>query len=155
MVSSLFSHQGDFVEGVVGRVNERGIQFEGSSEWLNVSKYAKPAPKLPKPGEHVQLTLDGQGYIRTVDVLHDEARARYEAGPPDDGVDIPPPEEPSRQVERNLVTQHDQVAPDKDTQIRRMNALSTATAILSSGGRACEPDDVLALAAQLEAWVGR
>jgi hypothetical protein len=33
--------------------------------------------------------------------------------------------------------------------------LNTATAILSSAGRACEPAGVLALAAKLERWVGR
>jgi hypothetical protein len=36
-----------------------------------------------------------------------------------------------------------------------MNALSTATAIHSSGGQAVDPADVFALAEQLEAWVNR
>ncbi len=45
--------------------------------------------------------------------------------------------------------------PEKDLQMVRMNAITNAVAILSSGGRTCAVDDVLALAARLEAWVRR
>jgi hypothetical protein len=141
------SHAENVTVGVVVRANDHGFVLEGDDLWLNVSRYAKPAPRLPKPGEYVRATLDGQGYVRTVDVLHDEERVPYQV---DDGVDVPPPE---RQVGRSTIV--DSAPPDRDVQIRRMNALSTATAILSSGGRACEPGDVLSLAAKLEAWVGR
>jgi hypothetical protein len=45
--------------------------------------------------------------------------------------------------------------PEKDTQVLRMHALTSAVAILSSGGRSCDADEVLQLAAKLEAWVDR
>jgi hypothetical protein len=44
---------------------------------------------------------------------------------------------------------------DRDQRITRMNVLATATSVLSIGGLACEPDDVIALAARLEGWICR
>jgi hypothetical protein len=141
---------GDVVDGVVARRNERGILLEGESGWLNVSRYANPAPALPLPGERVRLYLDKDGYIKDVE------RVVYTTeGPAEDGVDPEPDDAvPSRQVEASPPSREASL-PDKDTRITRMNALSTATAILSSGGRACEVADVLKLAAQLESWVNR
>jgi hypothetical protein len=141
---------GDVVDGVVARRNERGILLQGENVWLNVSRYATPAPALPLPGERVRLYLDKDGYIRDVD------RVAYSTnGPAEDGVDPEPDDAvPARQLE--APSGGDTVSPpDKDTRIARMNVLTTATAILSSGGRACEVADVLKLAAQLEAWVNR
>jgi hypothetical protein len=142
---------GDVVDGVVARRNERGILLQGEDVWLNVSRYAKPAPALPLPGERVRLYLDKDGYIRDVDRIPFAVR-----GAAEDGVDTPPPDEPPiRQLEAPAPPFGAVSPPDKDTRITRMNALSTATAILSSGGRTCELADVLKLAAQLEAWVER
>jgi hypothetical protein len=138
------------VEGRFARVNDHGLQLVGEDSWLNISRYAKPAPKLPRVGDLAYCVLDKEGYVRSIDVLHDEPRARYDV---EDGVDVPAPEEPSRQVERPLPIGN--AVPDKDTQIRRMNALSTATAILSSGGRAVDLGEVTALAEILERWVTR
>jgi hypothetical protein len=83
-------------------------------------------------------------------VLQDEERAPYEV---EDGVDVPPPEEPSRQVDQ--FQPMGSAAPDRDLRICRQACLNRATAILSSGGQHVDPDDVLALAAMLEAWIGR
>jgi hypothetical protein len=119
--------------------------------WLNVSRYAKPTPALPLPGERVRLYLDKGGYIRDIDRVF---YTTYE--PTEDGVDVPLPDEPpSRQAEPPTPPSQTLSSPDKDVRIARMNALSTATAILSLGGGACELADVLKLAAQLEAWVNR
>jgi hypothetical protein len=142
---------GDVVDGVVARRNERGLILEGEDVWLNVSRYAKPSPALPLPGERVRLYLDKDGYIRDVDRISYAVR-----GAAEDGVDVPPPDDevPSRQIEATPPSGAVS-PPDKDVRSTRMNALTTATAILSSGGRACEVADVLRLAAQLEAWVNR
>jgi hypothetical protein len=45
--------------------------------------------------------------------------------------------------------------PDKDTRITRMNVLSTATALLSSGYREADPEAVITLAERLERWITR
>jgi hypothetical protein len=141
MISPL-PHTGDVVDGVVAKANERGVLLAGEDVWVNVSKYADPRPNLPRPGERVRLHIDGQGYIRAVDVLPVEDGADPE---PDDAV-------PARQVEPTTPPSR-AVSPDKDVRITRMNALTTATAILSSGGRDCDTVDVLRLAAHLERWV--
>jgi hypothetical protein len=153
MITPLPHSGAEVVEGTVARVNDRGLVLDGEDCWLNVSRYAKPAPKLPQVGETVRVYLDKDGYIRDVEALRDEERVRYAAG---DGVDVPPPEEPSRQVPPaqrppTIVG----TSPDKDTQIRRMNAVATATAMLSSGGHAADPDEVLRLAERIERWVSR
>jgi hypothetical protein len=140
---------GDVVDGVVARRNERGILLEGESGWLNVSRYANPAPALPLPGERVRLYLDEDGYIRDVE------RVVYSThGPAEDGVDPEPDDAVAGQVEAAPLFRAASL-PDKDTRITRMATLNTATAILSSGGRTCELADVLKLAAQLEVWVNR
>jgi hypothetical protein len=139
----------NIAEGRVIRANDHGFVLDDCEDsWLNISRYAKPAPRIPHVGARVRATLDGQGYVRSIVILHDEQRTPYEV---EDGVDVMPDEEPSRQIEPRLPGT---TVPDKDQRITRMACLNTATAILSSGGRACEPADVLALAAKLEAWVG-
>jgi hypothetical protein len=148
-------HTGDVVEGVVSKANERGVLLTGEDAWINVSKFAQPAPKLPRRGEHVRLHLDRYGFIRDVEALRDEERARYAVVPSEDGVDAPTPEEPSRQVERAENRPLATNSPDRELRITRMACLNTATAILSSGGRAADPEAVLALATRLEAWVCR
>ncbi len=45
--------------------------------------------------------------------------------------------------------------PESGRQAVRLHAITNAVAILSSGGHTCAVDEVLALAARLEAWVRR
>ena len=132
----------EVLTGTVSRVNERGLILNDEDCWLNVSRYAKPAPVLPRVGESVRVYLDKDGYVRDVE------RVPYE-------VDVPPPEEPSRQVEATRSNGSTALTPDRDLRICRQAVLNTATAILSSGGLPASPDEVLALAERLEAWVGR
>jgi hypothetical protein len=142
----------NIAEGRVIRANERGFVLEDCEDsWLNISRYAKPAPKLPQVGERVRCQLDAQGYVRSIERLADEERTSYQV---EDGVDVEPPEEPWRQVGRTTPTVAEP-APDRDVQIRRMNALSTATAILSSGGQRVDLGEVTALAEILERWICR
>lgn len=50
------------------RVNERGfVTQERPGEWLNLSKYANPAPAIPPAGTPVRLTLDKAGLVRAVE----------------------------------------------------------------------------------------
>jgi hypothetical protein len=60
----------------------------------NDSRFAQPLPSMPGVGGSVRLFLDAKGYIRDVE------RVPYAA----DGVDVPAPEEPSRQIEQQVRT---------------------------------------------------
>jgi len=117
----------EYVEGTVSRINGHGFQLVGRDGWLNVSKYANPAPELPSEGASVRIGLDKAGFVRSIEQLA--------AGP---------------EVEPTPVGN-----VDRETRIGRMAALNTATAILSSGGQQASVKDVLTLAGQLEAWGSR
>jgi len=121
----------DEVAGVVEAANPRGFLLAGREGWLNISRYAEPPPPIPAEGARVRVGLDKAGFVRAIEV---------EAEP-----------EPS------LAAVHESPAHYglRDTRIMRQAVLNTATAILSSGGRAADPEDVLELASQLEAWVTR
>ncbi len=121
------------VEGVVSRVNERGVLLEGRDGWLNVSKFAAGV-LLPEPGARVRLTLDKAGFIRAVEIV---------AAPP------------ALSQDESLGTTATGTALDRDLRILRQAVLNTATAILSSGGRTTDLAAVLAAAEELERWVLR
>jgi hypothetical protein len=61
-------HSTTQVEGVVSRVNERGVQLRVRDGWLNVSKFAQGVT-LPDAGARVRLTLDAAGFIRGIDAI--------------------------------------------------------------------------------------
>jgi hypothetical protein len=123
------------VEGVVGRVNERGVLLEGREGWLNISKFAGGVV-LPEPGARVRLSLDNAGFIRGIETLAAPAPLGQEDGSALAGFPV-------------------SVASVRDVRIMRQAVLNTATAILSSGGRATDAAAVIALAEELEAWVTR
>jgi hypothetical protein len=127
------------IEGTVARVNGSGFQLTGRPGWLNLSKFARPAPALPGEGERVAVSLDGRGYVRAVErlaaPLPDAAPVSASGGEGEASSPASP--------------------PDKDMRIVRMNALSNAIAVLASGGRAVQAADVFTLAAQFEGWVNR
>jgi hypothetical protein len=54
------------VEGIVASVNDKGLKLQGDSDWINYSKFADPPIAPPCRGQHVRLTLDGDGYIRAL-----------------------------------------------------------------------------------------
>jgi hypothetical protein len=66
------------VEGVVLKVNERGVLLEDSGAWRNVSKFAGEL-LMPEPGEAVRLTLDKAGFIRQIAVLRAGEPLRFPA----------------------------------------------------------------------------
>jgi hypothetical protein len=125
----------------VQQVNGHGFKST-DGDWYNASKFARPEDVvLPKPGERVQVSLDRSGFVRKI------ASATLPTTAPE-----PTPQPPV--VEAATVAAHIQ-QDDKGTAITRMNVLTTAAAILASGGRVADPNDVLSLAARLEVWVTR
>lgn len=125
------SHATTTVDGVVERVNERGLRLAGETEWRNLSRYAEPAPSIPDVGQPVRLTLDKSGYVRAIEPVGSTQ------------ADAPTRAEPGS-------------APaDKDRRIVRMNALGHAVALVTAGGVSATTEAVLGVAAQLEAWVCR
>jgi hypothetical protein len=156
------------IEGVVSRTNDHGFQLAGRDDWMNLSKFAQPTPLLPRKGMRVEVGLDQSGYVRTVSSVRSSAEALPEPlGPAGDLLyltDAQRSPELTRPAARKAAPAVQPVMevlisaghpPDKDVRITRMNALTTATAIASSGGRQAEIDEVLQLAARLEAWVSR
>jgi len=52
------------VSGTVEAVNPKGVKVNG--EWMNWSKWAED-PTPPERGQHVTLTLDKAGFVRSVE----------------------------------------------------------------------------------------
>jgi len=132
---------------VVTRTNGNGFQVE-DGDWLNWSKFAHPGEvRMPGVGASVRVELDKAGYIRQLQFLgestwvdpHAVASAPAPVAEPIAPASVAP------RLEQDV----------RGTLITRMNVLSTATAILASGGGAATPDEVIALAGRLEAWVTR
>jgi len=126
------------ITGTITTANERGLKLAGEEFWRNVSKFVDDVV-IPGKGTRVVLGLDKAGFIRHLVVADTREH------------------DPETRCGENLGVRSDNAGerPDKDCQIRRMNALSTATAILLSGGRAAEIDAVLFAAETLERWVTR
>jgi len=122
------------VVGVVSAVHGNGFRLRDRDGFLNISRFCDPVPAMPAVGEAVAVGVDAKGYVRTIASV-------AVAGELDalDDRPVPAPAGP----------------PNKDTQIRRMHALTTATSILASGNQRAEPAAVLTLAATLVAWVER
>lgn len=119
------------VAGVVACSNAKGFQLEGRDGWLNISKFAAGVA-APERGARVRVGLDKSGFVRTVETVS-----------------------PTGEYSGNESVTTD-TRPDRETAITRMACLNTATAILSSGGRAIgSATEVLEVAAQLEQWVTR
>ena len=54
----------DAVTGRVSSVNPKGVKLDGHADWINFSKCARDLVP-PMRGQHVTLTLERQGFIRT------------------------------------------------------------------------------------------
>ena len=66
--------------GTVEAVNERGVKIAGA--WRNYSKWATNLTPPPR-GAHVAVTLDGQGFVRAIE-LADAGSTPVETGPSKD-----------------------------------------------------------------------
>jgi hypothetical protein len=136
------------IEGVVISVNERGFKLEGRDSWLNLSKYASPAPELPFKDELVSAGLDKAGYVREIRIVEDSrgfpAGQKWEDTGPAEPTPI-----------RAEVTPATGAPVTREMAIGRMAAINSAVAILSSGGRSTDVSTVLSVAAEIEGWVTR
>ena len=124
------------ISGVVEAANPRGVLLSGRDGWLNISRYAEPPPEIPAEGSLVRVGLDKAGFIRTIEVEAEGDRSAFSAVSEPAAAYNPP-------------------FSLRDQRIMRLAVLNTATAILSSGGREADPDEVVALAERLESWVTR
>lgn len=129
------------VVGRIDRCNDRGVLLAGEEEWRNVSKFADSCPD-PKQfdGGNIELTLDGQGYIRAI-------------------TEAAPDPAPVVQAEPEVTEAQGTTAPaalSKDTMIARHVALKAAVELLSADiATGADPDITTALATTFEQWLLR
>ncbi|MGI8552838.1 MAG: hypothetical protein ACR2PL_18930 [Dehalococcoidia bacterium] len=123
----------DTLSGSVTRVSAYGFQLDGVDTWYNCSKFV-PGLTLPEKGESVRIAVNAKGFVTVIEPLS----------------------EPEPQIDPDALGPAPAASrPDRETAITRMACLNTATAVLSSGGRAVDADAVLTLAGRLEGWVSR
>jgi hypothetical protein len=128
------------IEGVVERVHGNGFRLAGREGFLNLSKFAIPAPAMPTEGQRVAVGIDKGGFVREVIVARDLAG----------GQDLPP-------ADARVIGTDGTTPADRETRITRMACLNTATAILTTRNARGGVDvaEVLSVAAELERWVLR
>ena len=127
--------------GVVSCTNGNGFRIAGREAWVNISKFTSVA--MPEVGQRVRIGLDKAGYARavSVDVAQSAPQAQQDAC--------------QWRVLAEVAADYPTATVDRDMRIMRQAVLNTATAILSSAGRAVETDAVLFHAETLEQWVCR
>lgn len=124
----------EVIEGTVSRANGKGFVLTGREGWLNLSRYADPAPMIPAEGAKVRVSLDRAGFVRAVEAL----------------AAAPATQQPATQPETA-----ENGFPGKERQIIRMNVLGHATALVARSGQPTAVADMLRVASELEAWVLR
>lgn len=111
------------VSGTVEAVNPKGMKING--EWWNWSRWAED-PTPPERGQHVTLTLDKAGFVRSVET---------------DGA-------------APATTTAQQPAGQKDRLIVRQSSIKTAFSFAESRPD-MKAADAIKLAAIIEAWIYR
>jgi hypothetical protein len=144
-------------DGDVTKTNGKGFQTR-DGDWLNWSKFGDPDDvRMPAIGDTVKVQIDKAGFLRRLKVLAPERAAPVPVAPPAEAA----PEHNSsvgtkKDAPAELPAFVDRIEQEaRGTVVSRLACMNTATAILSSGGRAASPNDVLVLAAHLEAWATR
>ncbi len=117
----------DSISGVISKVNGSGFLLEGRQGWLNLSRFARPAPEIPPVGTRVVVSLDNQGFVRGVEI-------------DDDGRH---PAVPATQARLPL-----------DPANRRC-ALQIAATVMRDRGERVKTPELLSLAEALEEWLAR
>lgn len=118
------------IAGTVTCTNGHGFRL--GEEWVNISRYAHPAPELPPVGAQVECGVDKSGYVHSITVVSRAASDAPASGTSD--------------------------APDRETRITRMASINAAIELLKTGVAKSGPlsvDAVLATAERLEGWVNR
>ena len=133
------------VVGRVDRCNDRGVLLAGEEEWRNVSKFADSCPD-PKQfdGGDIELTLDGQGYIRAITEAAPDPAPVVRAEPmPSEAQATTAPAGPAEVL-------------GKDTMIARHVALKAAVELLANDiTTSPDPEITTSLAATFEQWLLR
>jgi hypothetical protein len=117
------------VTGRVASVNPAGLKLDGSTTWVNFSKYATDLVP-PERGQYVTLTLDRQGFIRAVAIR--------------DGSEAIEPRGAAPRV----------ASEQRDRTITRLAVLKAA-AEFGAARPQLKSGDVLAIAAVWERWIHR
>ena len=133
------------VVGRIARCNDRGILLAGEEEWRNISKFADSCPD-PKQfdGGDIELTLDGQGYIRAITEAAPDPAPVVRAEPmPSEAQATTAPAGPAE-------------ALSKDTMVARHVALKAAVELLSADITTdSDPEIAISLAAAFEEGLTR
>lgn len=141
---------------MVSARNEHGVKLDGDPAWFNYSKFAAKDALTPPPvGARAVVVFDKAGYIRAISPAGEGSGLQPDPAPT---APAPTVESPATTPESGPTRTEPHVphgVPCADRRIARMAALNTATAVLSSGGRAVDANEAIALAAKLEAWVYR
>jgi hypothetical protein len=75
------SRIGEHLVGVVASASEKGLKLASEPEWRNFSRYASPPITPPARGAHVRLGLDGDGFVRELEVLDQAAMSYMQSAP--------------------------------------------------------------------------
>src|SRR5689334_15637108 len=74
-------HIAEAIAGTVSRANGEDSQLAGCPGWLNLSRYADPAPVIPVEGACVPIALDRAGCVRRVERVGTVAAPAVRAAP--------------------------------------------------------------------------
>ncbi len=132
----------------VQQVNGRGFRST-EGDWLNCSKFARAEDVvMPTVGDRVLVSLDKSGFVRKIEPVAPIAtqNAPQTRTGPMAGQTAP---------EAIVSTSGPIAQDDRGIVITRLAVLNTAVALLSSGGGATTLEEVLDVAARLEAWAVR
>jgi hypothetical protein len=127
------------LSGTVLRTNERGLVLTGRDGWLNISRYADGLV-LPPAGTACTVGLDKAGFIRAI-----VAGGQAPEPSPETGAAFRPAS--------HNVPSMGPTAPERLS--ARTAALAASIRIVARRSGATEVGEVLAVAAQLEAWLLR
>jgi hypothetical protein len=163
----------DYREGTIAQANDRGVKLEGDREWLNISRFAAPVPRIPPVGTRVRLGLDVKQFIRSIEESlpgvpgiprtarpgpadHEPPARRDEPPPPDAGFE-PDGAVPARIAAPPLAG----VLPGRETVITRLACLKAAAHVLAAPDvtgdypHGASANEVLRMAEQFEVWANR
>jgi len=120
------------IAATIDRVNGQGFQIrEEPGKWLNVSKFTSPIPTIPPAGTPVAITLDGKGFVRTIEPAERQNETQHMKGS-------------GTPAKRS----------DRDTTITRLAVLKAAAEFLAARSEA-KSTDVVRVAEMWEGWVTR
>jgi len=142
------------IEIVVVEVDDEKRSFKADGgKWLRWSKFAEPSNVImPDAGMRVQVGLDKAGFIKSCRPLPPPRPAPATLAalastrkPEPDWLD-----EPERVVLAGGLE-----TDDRGRAIARMNSMTSAIALLSSGGQVVDSTEAFALARMIETWIFR